>query len=314
MFALAMVLIFPLTASADKSIKKLAKQLSKGTKNLDQKKLAILALPYHNNQYSSGSSVISERLTTQMVGMKGIAVVERRLLKQLLKEQHLSETGMIDSETANAIGKVLGVDAIVTGTLNDLDDGRTEVNARLIESASGEILAAAHVYVTRTWQDQPRSIWKPKPPPAQPGPLAADDPELQPADDVSDNEAAQPQGQSKPFVGNTRSLSNENFSPGRRLYHSNQPKRKKKRRYRIDRDDPYDRDGNRDDREPYQRDDEEFGDGYDQGYWDGYNESQKKSAKKAKKKVKNKKKMQKKKRSLKDRHRELNQHFRNSKY
>jgi hypothetical protein len=49
----------------------------------------------------------------------------------------------------------LGVDAIVTGTLEDQSNGNVEVSARLIKTESFEILAASTQEVEKTWQDQP---------------------------------------------------------------------------------------------------------------------------------------------------------------
>jgi curli biogenesis system outer membrane secretion channel CsgG len=44
-------------------------------------------------------------------------VVERALLQKILEEQKLSMTGVIDKSSASQIGKVLGVKAIITGSV-----------------------------------------------------------------------------------------------------------------------------------------------------------------------------------------------------
>src|SRR5207248_8214277 len=47
--------------------------------------------------------------------------------------------------------KVLGVAVLVTGTLNDVSEGNTEINARAIDADTGRILSAGQALVARTW-------------------------------------------------------------------------------------------------------------------------------------------------------------------
>jgi hypothetical protein len=136
--------------------KAMAKKIAKKIGKAENPKVGILAFPYHDGRISSGSSIISEKLTTKMASCKGIRVVERRLLSKLLEEQHINETGVIDPSTAKEMGKILGLDVMITGTLIDLNNNFTEVNARALATGSGEILVAEAVKVERTWSDPPR--------------------------------------------------------------------------------------------------------------------------------------------------------------
>lgn len=150
-------LAFPIASfAAGDPLRKIAKEFRKEMRSLKNPRVALLSFPYHNGKISSGSSILSERLTTYMAEVKGIRVVERNLLKKLLEEQHLSETGIVDASAAKKIGKVVGVDVLITGTLNDLEGERTELNARVIKSDTGEVIAADHIVVDRSWSDSPR--------------------------------------------------------------------------------------------------------------------------------------------------------------
>lgn len=151
------------------SLKSVAKDLAKGMSSFKSKRIAVLPFPYHDGGISSGSSIVSERLTTLLVGRKGISVVERALLDKMLSEMKLENTGVTDAASTQKIGSVLGVDAIVTGTLIDLENGETEVNARLIRTETGEILAAATTRVDRTWKDLPQHPVAETPPAADDG-------------------------------------------------------------------------------------------------------------------------------------------------
>jgi TolB-like protein len=137
------------------SLKAVAKTLAKGILGLKNKRVAVLSFPYNEGTTSSGSSIVAEHLTTLLVERKGVQVVERSLIHKVLSEMKLENSGAIDPSSTQKIGSMLGVDAIVTGTLLDLDNNETEVNARLIETQTGAILAAATTRVDRTWKDMP---------------------------------------------------------------------------------------------------------------------------------------------------------------
>jgi TolB-like protein len=85
--------------------------------------------------------VFSEVLTTSFVNSNAFKIIEREQLEKVLKELQLTQTGIIDTAYAKQIGKMLGADAILTGTVikfgNDL-----RVDARIIDVESGLILTA----------------------------------------------------------------------------------------------------------------------------------------------------------------------------
>jgi hypothetical protein len=148
---------------------------------MEKIRVGLLAFPYHDGRISSGSSIVCERLTTYLVATKGLRVVERRLVQKLLEEQKLNETGVIDPTTARKMGQVLGVDILVTGTLIDLENGNTEVNARALKSDTGEVVSAAHAVIDRTWTVAPRVVRRtPPPPPAEVQPVEKEVPSDEP--------------------------------------------------------------------------------------------------------------------------------------
>lgn len=98
-------------------------------------------------------SVIAERLVTELLSNDSLEVIERPMLESVLKEQKLGMFGIMDPGTAKALGRVLGVDALLTGTATALKDGRVEVNARLIHAETAQVLAAASTRLDQDWQE-----------------------------------------------------------------------------------------------------------------------------------------------------------------
>ena len=85
---------------------------------------------------------MAEELITRLHETEKFKVIERQLLNQVIKEQKLTLSGIVDPASAKQLGRVLGVDAIVSGSITDL--GKTlRVNARLISTETGEIFAVA---------------------------------------------------------------------------------------------------------------------------------------------------------------------------
>ncbi len=141
-------------------LEKLAAKLGDGIKDRPAIKLAVLEFPYAGGKTSDGPVIVQERLTTLLAQNRKIVLIERSLLKKVMGELNLQSSGAMDDETVKKLGKLLGADAVVTGTLNDVKGSATEINARVVETESGKILAAAAAEVEKTWKDpavaQPR--------------------------------------------------------------------------------------------------------------------------------------------------------------
>ena len=67
-----------------------------------------------------------EPKTFQQIGTDVLTVVEREQIVTILKEHKLGLENILDPETAKRVGRILGVDAIVTGSVTlDLKSSRS---------------------------------------------------------------------------------------------------------------------------------------------------------------------------------------------
>ncbi|MFH0947924.1 MAG: RhuM family protein [Elusimicrobiota bacterium] len=144
----------------------LAKKISKGAKQLTNKKIAVLPFQYYDGRKSHGLTIVAEYLTTKIVEQGKVQVIERTLLDKIMDEMKLGKSGIIDQETTKELGKVLGVEAIVTGVLiEEIEEGmkveEVNINTRLIKVETGGILIAANKKVRKTWEDEPITDEKP---------------------------------------------------------------------------------------------------------------------------------------------------------
>ena len=131
---------------------RLAENISYGQKYLSNKKVAVLPFSYTDKRVSNDGVVISERLLTLIINRRKLEVIERGLLEKVLSELKLQHSGAIDESSIKGIGKILGVEAVVTGTLTRHRDGRIEINARLIKTESAAVLSAAAETVIPDWE------------------------------------------------------------------------------------------------------------------------------------------------------------------
>jgi len=88
--------------------------------------------------------IVAEWFTTSLVEAGRFEVIERRLMQQILQEQKMGSSGLLDPNSASRIGKLLGVKTVVTGTVQSYE--RTyELNVRLINVETGAIITADRV-------------------------------------------------------------------------------------------------------------------------------------------------------------------------
>ena len=108
--------------------------------------------------YSSGAAAAQDVFVTELVKSGKYRVVEREQLAALMEEKNLTLSGDVDPATAVRIGKLLGVNYLLTGAVTEY--GNTDVggggfgvsagkrkfvaamNARLIDTSTGEVVWA----------------------------------------------------------------------------------------------------------------------------------------------------------------------------
>jgi curli biogenesis system outer membrane secretion channel CsgG len=106
--------------------------------NARKKRVAIMSFEY-GTVMSSVQSIfggnqdvgrgISDLLVTKLVNDGNYSVIERAMLDKILAEQNFSNSDRADANSAAKIGRVLGVDAIITGSITQFgrDDKKTTV-------------------------------------------------------------------------------------------------------------------------------------------------------------------------------------------
>jgi TolB-like protein len=153
-----LVLLAPGCAGANKRAKSdvyrtLVSELLKNCEGPD-KKIAVTDFNYLDERVSGDGNIVSERVTTELVELKKFKVTERKEIEKVFVELKLQRSGAIDVDSVKSIGKMLGADWIILGTLAELPGRQIEVNARLVGVESGEIINAYSAQIKKDWSDK----------------------------------------------------------------------------------------------------------------------------------------------------------------
>lgn len=139
---------------AASDIQDMAKGMTLAASARKVKRVAVVPFTAPRGAASYSGAIVSERLVIQILARGELDLVERRFLDKILEEQRLGVFGIMDQDTVKTLGKVLGVDAILTGTIVELKGDRVEVNARLIHTETAQVLAADAVRVAKDWEER----------------------------------------------------------------------------------------------------------------------------------------------------------------
>lgn len=129
-------------------VKDLATQIAASASKQNKQKIAVLPFRDLDGKTTILGTYISEELVTDLFAIGGLEIVERAMLDRLIGELKLGQTGIIDPETAKKVGRVAGVDAIVTGSITDLQS-YVALNCRLIDTQTGHIFGAAQTRIVK---------------------------------------------------------------------------------------------------------------------------------------------------------------------
>jgi TolB-like protein len=136
------------TPSLDQRLAELSKDISDEITGNQKTTVAVADFVDLDGRVTSFGKFLAEELITRLYKTKKLKVIERQRLDKVIAEQKLSLTDIIDASSAKRIGRILGVDAIVAGSTSELGD-TFRINARIISTETGELLAAAAVTVAK---------------------------------------------------------------------------------------------------------------------------------------------------------------------
>lgn len=121
---------------------------------------------------------VSSLLTNKLVQDGTYSVIERSRVEEILREQNFGQSGRVDASTAAEIGRILGVDVVIIGSITQFNlnaeesglnilgfgqrtvtyEAEVQLTARLVNTTTAEIVIAAEGIGTAEERDESFSI------------------------------------------------------------------------------------------------------------------------------------------------------------
>lgn len=98
----------------------------------------VASLLYGSGSATDAGKMIGDLLTSHLMSLPNVTVVERSRLKAVLKEKNLTISGLLESNQLAEVANIAGIDAIIIGSVGDASGG----NAVLIYQKSSVSFSA----------------------------------------------------------------------------------------------------------------------------------------------------------------------------
>ena len=133
------------------SITEITKEIVEGDKVYQltkrMERIAITEFRY-GERFNNLSKDIEDRFYTAMI-QRGMQIVERERLAEILAEQAMEWTGLFDLTSAAELGKLLGVKGVLIGSITDQAE-TLAIRARLVDVETAQAITAAATTVSKT--------------------------------------------------------------------------------------------------------------------------------------------------------------------
>ena len=152
LFALLMLLspksILAQGVSLDQGLDEIAQKVTISIPEGAKKTVAVMDFYTLDGNVTLLGRFVGEELITKLFETERFKVIERSLLEKALEELKFNTSDLVDPSIAKQVGRIVGADSIVVGTLSDLGQF-VKINARVIMVESGEVIGAAGVQVIK---------------------------------------------------------------------------------------------------------------------------------------------------------------------
>jgi TolB-like protein len=155
MVAFLCIIAVPLSSTfaasnLEEGIKELAQQISNSMTKTGKKKIAVVEFSDLDGMVTAFGQHLAEELITELflISPGQFEVVERRQLMKVLSEQRLTMSGLLDAKAMESVGKLLGIEAVVTGSMTDLESS-IKINARMIGIETARVFAVARTSIPK---------------------------------------------------------------------------------------------------------------------------------------------------------------------
>ena len=134
----------------ENEIENLSTVMTVNIANAGKKIVAVVDFTDLQGNVTELGRFLAEEFSIAIAGAdKGFMVVDRTHLKSIIEEHKLSSTGLIDPQTARKLGKIAGVDALITGTITPFGDS-IRLAVKVLDTETAKMISASSGNIART--------------------------------------------------------------------------------------------------------------------------------------------------------------------
>jgi len=134
----------------DREIKDLTEKLVNQVAKSGKKTIAIVDFVDLQGNATELGRYIAEEISVEFSNNdKKIEIIDRTHLKSLMKEHKFSMSGLVDPDTVKKLGKIAGVDAIVTGSVTPFGDNY-RITCKVIATDTARIVGGGRIDIAKT--------------------------------------------------------------------------------------------------------------------------------------------------------------------
>jgi len=148
--AIIALLHCPFSFAYEEEIKDISANMAKDIADAGKKTIAVADFTDLQGNVTELGRFLAEEFSVALAGAgTRFEVVDRIHLKSIIREHKLSATGMIDPKTARKLGKIAGVQALITGMVTPFGDN-VRVTVKLLDTETAKIIGASTANIAKT--------------------------------------------------------------------------------------------------------------------------------------------------------------------
>ena len=148
--AIIALLHCPFSFAYEEEIKDISANMAGKIADAGKKTIAVADFTDLQGNVTELGRFLAEEFSVALAGAgTKFEVVDRIHLKSIIMEHKLSATGMIDPKTARKLGKIAGVQALITGTVTPFGDN-VRITVKILDTETAKIIGASTANIAKT--------------------------------------------------------------------------------------------------------------------------------------------------------------------
>lgn len=146
----ALLLVASETTAYEQEVNRISASIAERISTAGKTRVAVVDFTDLQGNVTELGRFLAEEFSVSLAEAgKSFEVVDRTHLKSILEEHKLATTGLIDPATARQLGKLAGVEALVTGTLTEFGDS-VRVAVKVLDTETAGVINASRGNVAKT--------------------------------------------------------------------------------------------------------------------------------------------------------------------